>query len=396
MLKGKSILLGITGSVAAYKAVDLIKGLKNEGASVSVIMTEASKHFVTPMSVEIAASPGPVVFDMFESRLAHIDRPRNAELFVIAPATANTLSKYACAIADNLLNAALLAFDGPVIVAPAMNCRMWQNPLLRENMNRLDSAGVITVGPETGALACGEDGIGRMAGVEKIIEACRRVFTPQDLAGMHVLVTSGPTREYIDPVRFISNRSSGKMGYSLARVAKRMGASVTLISGPASVDPPDGVELVAVETAEEMRRETLGRIGGASIFVMCAAVADFAPETAAGEKIEKAELRTLKLRPNPDILSEVSRLPERPFIVGFSAETGHNIARARRKMAEKGAHMFVFNDVSKEGSGFDVDTNEVTIIDACGETALPRMMKDDAAAEILNRIIAAKRDGERQ
>jgi phosphopantothenoylcysteine decarboxylase / phosphopantothenate---cysteine ligase len=393
VLKGKSILLGITGSVAAYKAIDLIKGLKNEEASVSVIMTEASKHFVTPMSIEIAASPGPVVFDMFESRLAHIDRPRNADLFIVAPATANTLSKYASGIADNLLNAALLAFEGKVIVAPAMNWRMWQNPMFQKNMRLLDSAGVITVGPDTGALACGEEGPGRMAGIEKIVEAAQKVFTPQDLAGQHVLITAGPTRERIDPVRFISNRSSGKMGYALAKIARRKGAAVTLISGPTALCAPDGVETISVESAIEMRRQVMDRIGGSSVFIMCAAVADFAPAAAATEKISKSDLQRLNLKLNPDILSEVSTLPDRPFTVGFSAETGPDIDRARRKMADKKAHMFIFNNVTSEGAGFDVDTNEVTIIDSRGQTALPVMKKEDVAAAILDRIITVSGGG---
>lgn len=393
MLKGKSILLGITGSVAAYKAIDLIKGLKKEGASVSVIMTEASKHFVTPMSIEIAASPGPVVFDMFESRLAHIERPRNADLFIVAPATANTVGKYASGIADNLLSAALLAFVGPLIIAPAMNWRMWQNPMVQNNMSRLAASGALTVGPETGSLACGEEGPGRMARVEMIIDAAHRVFTAQDLAGQHVLVTAGPTREHIDPVRFISNRSSGKMGYALAKIARRRGASVTLISGPTALCAPEGVETITVESAADMRREALGRVSGVSILIMCAAVADFAPDTEAKEKIEKSELPFLNLRVNPDILAEVSGLPERPFTVGFSAETGPDIDRARRKMAAKKAHMFVFNNVAGEGSGFDVDTNEVTIIDKQGQTALPLMSKEDVAAAILDRIITVKRGG---
>jgi phosphopantothenoylcysteine decarboxylase / phosphopantothenate---cysteine ligase len=393
VLKGKSILLGITGSVAAYKAIDLIKGLKNEDASVSVIMTEASKHFVTPMSIEIATSPGPVVFDMFESRLAHIDRPRNADLFIIAPATANTISKYASAIADNLLNAALLAFTGPVIIAPAMNWRMWQNPLFQSNMDKLKATGVVVVGPDTGALACGEEGPGRMAGIEKIIEAAHRIFTPQDMAGQRVLITAGPTREYIDPVRFISNRSSGKMGYAIAKIARRRGASVTLISGPTALCAPDGVETVAVESAVEMRKEVLGRATDMSVFVMCAAVADFAPEAVAKEKIEKAELQSVKLMLNPDILSEVSGLRDRPFTVGFSAETGPDIDRARRKMSDKKTDMFVFNNVTKEGSGFDVDTNEVTIIDSRGQAALPLMTKEDVASAILDRILTAKQGG---
>jgi len=391
VLKGKSILVGITGSVAAYKAVELIKGLKNEGASVSVIMTEASKYFVTPMSVEIAASPGPVVYDMFETRLAHIERPRNAELFIIAPATANTISKYANAIADNLLTAALLAYNGKVIMAPAMNWRMWQNPLFQRNMERIISAGVEIVEPETGALACGEEGPGRMAEVEKIIEAARAAFTARDLEAEHVLVTAGPTREYLDPVRFISNRSSGKMGYALARMARRRGAKVTLISGPTSLCAPDDVEMVPVETAVQMHKAVMERIKEASIFIMCAAVADFAPEKTELNKLDKEAVDGITLKMNPDILLETSKLAQRPFVVGFSAETGQRLERAKKKMRQKKADLFVFNDVTKKGSGFDADTNEVVLLDAVTERALPQMKKDEVATAIFDRIVELKK-----
>ena len=386
MLKGKSILVGITGSVAAYKAIELIKGLKNEGASVSVIMTEASEYFVTRMSVEIAASPGPVVTDMFESRMAHIERPRDADLFIIAPATANTISKYANAIADNLLTAALLAFDRKVIVAPAMNWRMWQNPLFRQNMDRIISAGVTIVGPETGVLACGEEGPGRMAGIEKIIEAARAAFAPRDLEGEHVLITAGPTREYLDPVRFISNRSSGKMGYALAQAALRRGAKVTLISGPTNLCAPEDAGVVQVETAVQMHRAVMEKIKEATLFIMCAAVADFAPEKTEMNKMDKEAVDGLILKMNPDILLETSQLAKRPFVVGFSAETGQRIERAKKKMRQKKADMFVFNDVMKKGSGFDSDTNEVVLLDALGEKALPQMKKDEVAMAIFDRI----------
>jgi phosphopantothenoylcysteine decarboxylase/phosphopantothenate--cysteine ligase len=219
------------------------------------------------------------------------------------------------------------------------------------------------------------------------------VFTPQALAGQHVLVTAGPTREFLDPVRYISNRSSGKMGYALAKMARRRGATVTLITGPASLCSPYEVETVRVETAAEMQQEVMHRIGGSSLFIMCAAVADFAPETIRTEKAAKSEIPSLRLRLNPDILLETSKLPKRPYTVGFSAETGHNIARAKKKMSDKKADMFVFNDVMKEGSGFDSDTNEVTIIDGGGETALPQMTKEDVASAILDRIISLKRGG---
>jgi len=397
VLKDRSILLGITGSVAAYKSLELIKGFVKDGASVKVIMTEAAKRFITPMSVEIA-SGGNVYCDMFESPLSHVSLPADADLFVIAPATANIISKYANGIADNLLSTSLLAFNGRVIIAPAMNWRMYENAVFQKNLHYLLSLGVKTVGPERGSLACGEEGMGRMADVEKIIEAVRTSLSKQDLAGEQVLVTAGPTREYIDPVRYISNRSSGKMGYAIAKIAKRRGADVTLISGPTAIKPPDGVEVINVETADEMHASVMDNVPMSSIFIMSAAVADFVPAETKNSKIEKKEKFSLNLVKTSDILEEAGRFKNKPFIAGFSAETGNRLDRARKKLVNKNIDMIVFNDVSKAGSGFDADTNEVVIIhrDKEGEIheqPLQLMSKEDVASALFDMIVSLKNEG---
>ncbi len=390
MLQGKSIIVGITGSVAAYKTLDLVKRLRNEGASVSIIMTASAQRFITPLSMQIA-SQGTVCNDMFEHPLSHISLPAAADLFIIAPASANIIGKYANAIADDMLSTTLLAYCGTVILAPAMNWRMYENPIFRKQLDYLISLGVKTVGPEKGSLACGEEGIGRMADAGAIMESIYAAMTPQDLNGELVLITAGPTREHLDPVRFISNRSSGKMGYALARNAKLRGADVTLISGPVSLEAPYGVDMVRIETASEMHEAVLQDAGKSSILVMCAAVSDFAPEKVETLKIEKTESLTLNLRKNPDILSAVAKLEKRPFTVGFSAETGNRIDRARQKMEAKKADIMVFNDILKKNAGFDSDTNEVTIIDSKGEKMLPRMSKDDVAAEIFDRVVELRK-----
>ncbi|MFA5354353.1 MAG: bifunctional phosphopantothenoylcysteine decarboxylase/phosphopantothenate--cysteine ligase CoaBC [Thermodesulfovibrionales bacterium] len=385
MLAGKSLLVGVTGSVAAYKSVEIVRGLKREGASVWVIMTEASSRFVTPLSLELA-SGGPVFRDIFDPPLSHTELTAEADLFIVAPATANIIGKYSQGIADDLLSASLLAYRGKLLFAPAMNWRMYENPVVRRNLDILKSLGVLFVGPEEGDLACGEKGMGRMSEPERVIEAIQFALTPQDLAGERVLVTAGPTREYLDPIRFISNRSSGKMGYAVAKMAQRRGAEVTLISGPVSLRPPDGIGLVTVDTAEEMRRAVMDRIGWSTVFVMSAAVADFSPGEAKAEKVGKTDELLLQLKKTRDILAEVGKLPVRPFVVGFSAETGQRQDRARRKLREKGMDMIVFNDVTRAGAGFDVDTNEVMILREDREEPLPLMSKDKVASAILDRV----------
>lgn len=392
MLKDRSILLGITGSVAAYKSIELIKGLRQEGASVKVIMTEASKRFITPLSIELA-SGNSVYCDMFELPLSHVSLPADADLFVVAPATANIIGKYANGIADDLLSTSLLAFNGKVIIAPAMNWRMYENTVFQKNLKHLISLGIKIAGPERGSLACGEEGIGRMADVEKIMEAIRTALSKQELAGENILVTAGPTREYIDPIRYISNRSSGKMGYAIAKIAKRRGADVTLISGPVSIAPPEGVEVINVETAGEMRAAVMDNVSMSSIFIMSAAVADFMPSETKDRKIDKKERLSLNLVKTADILEEAGRFKNKPFIVGFAAETGQRLDRARTKLMDKNIDMIVFNDVSKTGSGFDVDTNEVVIIDRKTEKKLPLMSKEAVAIALFDRIIEIRSDG---
>ncbi len=390
MLKGKSIIVGVTGSVAAYKTLELVKELRQEGVAVNVIMTASSQRFITPLSMQIA-SQNTVYADMFEHPLSHINLPAGADLFVVAPASANSIGKYANAIADDMLSTTLLAFNGTVIFAPAMNWRMYENPILRKQLDYLVSLGVKTVGPERGSLACGEEGIGRMAEIDTIMESVQATFTAQDLKGEHVLVTAGPTREHLDPVRFLSNRSSGKMGYALAKVAKRRGAGVTLISGPVSLNPPHDMKVISVETASEMQKAVMENIVDSSIFVMCAAVADFTPGKVQKMKIERTESLSLNLKMNPDILLATSTLEKRPFTVGFSAETGDRIDRARKKLSSKKTDMIVFNDVSKRDAGFDVDTNEVTVLDAEGEKALPLMTKGEVASAIFDRIVELRK-----
>lgn len=392
MLKGKSLLLGVTGSVAAYKSIELTRRLRDEGASVKVIMTEASCRFVTPLSLELA-SGNPVSSGMFQSPLSHVQLPSEADLFMVAPVTADTIARHAQGLAGDLLTAALLAFRGPVIMAPAMNWKMWEHPAVRQNVSRLVSLGVTMVGPERGSLACGEEGIGRMADTEALMESVRTALSRKDFRGERVVVTAGPTREPLDPVRYLSNRSSGRMGYALAASALRRGAEVVLISGPVSLRPPTEVTVRAVETAAEMHDAVLAESAGASILIMCAAVADFRPSRTADRKIERSGALCLDLTATDDILADVGSREERPFCLGFSAETGSGIERARRKLREKNLDMIVFNDVTKPGSGFDVATNEVVIIDRSGELSLPLMPKEEVAEHILNRVAALRSGG---
>ncbi len=386
MLKNKNILLGVTGSVAAYKSVDLVRRLVEEGASVHVIMTEASRNFITPLSFEIA-SQDRVYTDTFQDPMSHISLTSDADLMVIAPATANILGKFAHGIADDMLSTCLLAFRGKTVIAPAMNWRMYENPIVRKNLDCLAGIGVLQVGPEKGNLACGENAIGKMSDIGEIIEGIKTALSKKDLAGKKVVVTAGPTREHMDPVRFISNRSSGKMGYALARSAYRRGAEVVLVSGPSEQKRPSGVLFVSVETAAEMREAVIRNLKGSHIVIMAAAVADFSPKTRASVKIGKTRELAMKFIETPDILREIGSRKRRPFLVGFAAETGNNKSRARKKLFDKGADMIVFNDVTVRGSGFDVDTNEITIIEKEGATPFPLMSKDEVADVLFDRIV---------
>jgi phosphopantothenoylcysteine decarboxylase/phosphopantothenate--cysteine ligase len=386
VLRNKTVLLGVTGGVAAYKAVELTRRLRDEGASVNVIMTDAAKKFITPLSLEIA-SQNKVYTDLFSDPMSHIMLPAHADVMVIAPATANIIGKLAHGIADDLLSTCLLAFQGKVVIAPAMNWRMYENHIVQENLKSLVSRGIIQVGPEKGELACGEEGMGKMSDISDIIEAIRAALTRKDLLKEKILVTAGPTREYIDPVRFLSNRSSGKMGYAIAKAALRRGAEVTLISGHSSLHQPKGVKFFSVETAAEMLHVIKRELHSSTVLIMSAAVSDFMPEGTDREKIEKTKTLLLRLTRTPDIIAEVGKRNEKPFIIGFAAESGQKIARARKKRREKNMDMIIFNDITEAGSGFDVDTNRVVIIDRKKERKLPLMSKDSVADAILDRLV---------
>jgi phosphopantothenoylcysteine decarboxylase/phosphopantothenate--cysteine ligase len=385
VLKNRKILLGVTGSIAVYKSVDLVRRLTEEGASVQVIMTDASRRFVTPLSFEVV-SRNKVFTDTFQDPLSHISLTSDADLMVVAPATANSIGKFAGGIADDMLSTCFLSFKGMAIIAPAMNWRMYENPVFQKNLRYLASLGVIQVGPEKGSLACGDDAVGRMSDVSDIMEGIRSLLTRKDLSGKRIMVTAGPTREYMDPVRFMSNRSSGKMGYAIARAALRRGAEVILISGPSLLKPPSGAVFVAVETSGEMRDAAIKNLRGSDAVIMAAAVSDFSPEDRSGKKVDKSGGLVLKLKKTPDILSEIGSMKRRPFLVGFAAETGADINRARKKLLDKGADVIVFNNVLSPGSGFDVDTNQITLVQKEGESSFPLMSKDEVADVILDRI----------
>ncbi len=386
-LKNKSILLGVSGGVAAYKTVDLVRRLKDEEASVTVIMTEASKHFVTPLSLEVA-SENRVYSSLFEEPMAHIKLTSDADLMLIAPATANIIAKLANGIADDLLSTCFLSYRGTVIIAPAMNWKMYENRAFQENLKKVSSSGVIQVGPEKGSLACGDEGMGRMSDIPDIINAVKASLTEKDLVDTRVVVTAGPTREYLDPVRFISNRSSGKMGFAIAEAARNRGADVTLISGPSSLKRPAGITFIRVETSAEMMSAVKRELRhDTAVLIMAAAVSDFSPLETSKSKIEKNAEFSLRLRPTEDIISAAARMRKRPFIIGFAAETGRRIDRAHRKMKKKNMDMVVFNDVTEPGSGFDGDTNKVVIIDMQEKRALDLMSKGSVAEAILDRFV---------
>jgi|Deesub1362B_J571_1020462.scaffolds.fasta_scaffold00289_15 phosphopantothenoylcysteine decarboxylase/phosphopantothenate--cysteine ligase len=386
ILKNKKILLAVTGGIAAYKSAELIQRIKEEDASVTVLMTEAAQRFITPLTLQTLSS-NPVYTDIFSAPLSHIELAVVSDALLIAPASANTIAKMASGMADNIVTLSYLAFKGPVILVPAMNWRMYEHPSVKRNIQILKDRGCIEVVPEEGILACGEKGRGRMASVERIVETLKYALSPKDLKGKKIVVTAGPTVEPIDPIRYISNRSSGKMGYAIARVARRRGAEVVLITGPTEINSPDGVETIYVETAEQMLDAVVSSIKNAYILVMAAAVADFTVERYSDKKYERDRLQSLKLKPTVDIIKTVSSLPKRPFIIGFSAETGPNIARAKRKMAKKGMDMIVFNNVLEEGSGFGTDTNRIVIIDRNTVKELPLISKEECAEEIFNHAL---------
>ncbi len=391
MLGNRNILLGITGSIAAYKSVDIARRLKDEGANINVVMTEAACRFITPYTLE-AVTGNPVHTDLFKDPFSHINLTAETDLFIIAPATANTINKLSCGIADNLITNLWLTHEGPSLIAPAMNFRMYRSPSVTTHIKTLKKNGVNFIGPATGSLACGEEGTGRMVEVPTIVEAAISALTQKDLSGQNIMITAGPTLEPIDPVRYITNRSSGKMGYALARAALRRGAKVTLISGPSTQTPPEEALFISVEKAEEMEKAVLKYLPKAKSVIMTAAVADFTPSKKANVKLRKAEISSIELKKNTDIIKSLGEKKGSRILVGFAAETGNDIGSAQSKLKEKKLDLIVLNDVTQPGAGFDVDTNIVTIIDRKSKiTEYPLMKKIDVANIILDKMLELKK-----
>ena len=394
-LAGRELILGVTGSIAAYKAVYLLRELTRLGASVTVCLSEHAREFVGPLTFR-TLSGRPVLTNLFdpqsEDAVEHVALAERADAIVVAPATANLLAKAAHGIADDFLTTLLLAARRPLVIVPAMDGGMWEHPAVVANVATLRGRGAAVLEPDAGALASGLSGKGRFPEPDAIVEAIRRALTPaRDLAGERLLVKAGPTREPIDPVRYISNRSSGKMGYGLAAAALRRGAAVTLVSGPTALTPPPGAVFVPVQTAEEMREAVLQHLADATLVIKAAAVADYRARQAAPVKLKGKRDLTLDLTPNPDILAEVAARRTGAFIVGFAAETHDVVAHARQKLESKGIDLLVVNDVSQRGIGFDAEENEVLLLDRwSGQKALPRMPKTDVADAILTHVLALR------
>jgi phosphopantothenoylcysteine decarboxylase/phosphopantothenate--cysteine ligase len=389
------IILGVTGGIACYKAVELVRLLVKAGFKVRVIMTRGAMEFVTPLTFQ-TLSGHPVATETFdltqESEIGHINLADNADLFVIAPATANVIGKIASGIADDLLTTVLMATQAPVLISPAMNIHMYENPILQENLRKLGRVGYHIMEPADGYLACGYEGKGRLPDAEKILEEIERLLKKKDLSGERLLITAGPNREPLDPVRYISNRSSGKMGYALARAAVRRGAEVALVSGPTALEPPAGARLIAVTTAADMHEAILKEYGQCTAVIMAAAVSDYHAASVAEKKMKRGigpiELR---LEPNPDILKELGQNKEGKWLIGFAAETDDLTANAHKKLREKNLDIVVANNVAEQGSGFDGDTNIATIVDRTGAArALPMMSKDELADQIYDHFLALK------
>lgn len=388
-----NILLGVTGSIAAYKAVEIARRLIDEGFIVQVVMTKAACNFITPLTLE-SVTGKPVLTDLFSDPYSHINLTKESHLLLIAPATANTINKLSCGIADDLLSNLWLTYMGPILIAPAMNHRMYRHPSVQKSIKELQKSGVKFIGPVSGSLACGEEGEGRMADVAVIVEAAISALTQKDLKGQNILVTAGPTIEAIDPVRFISNRSSGKMGYAIARAAARRGANVTLISGPTNLQAPENVSFINVEKASEMESAVLKHLPKATAVIMAAAVADFAPATVNKSKITKNDISSITLKKTADILKKTGKIKGKRILIGFAAETGKNIENAKSKLKEKNLDLVVLNDITQKGAGFDVDTNIVAIIDKKGKiTDYPLMKKIEVANVILDRMLQVSKRG---
>ncbi len=391
-----NIVLGVSGGIAAYKAPELVRRLRDAGADVRVILTPNAARFVSALSLAAVSEHGVIVDqwgDASHGGVDHIELARWAELLLIAPATANVLAKLAHGIADDALTTYALAHRAAVVVAPAMNTYMLAHATVQENIATLRRRGVEIIEPVNGLLACGEEGAGKMPDVPELVERVRGHFVARDLEGKRVLITAGPTREPIDPVRYISNRSSGRMGYALADAARRRGAIVTLISGPTALPVPLGVDVIRVITAAEMHDAVMAAVSQNQIVIKAAAVSDFTPVTVAATKIKKREgtdALTIELRKTPDILAEVGRLAPRPFIVAFAAETDHVEENAKEKLARKGADLIVANDVADATIGFDSENNEVLVIARDGSVARFEKASKGAIANRLLDVVVAR------
>jgi phosphopantothenoylcysteine decarboxylase / phosphopantothenate---cysteine ligase len=405
-LAGKRVALGVSGGIAAYKAAEILRGLQRAGCVVRVAMTKRACEFITPLTFRALSGSHVIVDDYAPDNpdpIAHITFSQSVDLLLIAPATANIIAKFANGVADDFLTSTYLASNAPVIVAPAMNTTMWNHPATLRNLNQLRADGVQIVEPDAGEMACGTIGPGRLSEPERIVAAALEILrgkesnVRRDLAGEHVLITAGATREELDPVRFLSNRSSGRMGFALAEAARARGAKVTVVAGATSIQPPASIELLRATSAEEMRVAVMKEIPEATIFIAAAAVSDYRPTTRAIDKMKKsAESLTLTLEPTPDILAEVAAARQNGLlVVGFAAETDDVIKHARAKLERKRLDAIVANDITQDGAGFDTKTNIITII-IRGDDApieLPLMTKLDAAHRILDVIKGLRRAG---
>ena len=398
-MKKPCVVLGVTGGIAVYKACELLRLLQKRGIDVFVVMTQNACRFVAPLTFE-TLSGHPVAVDTFDRpqtwEVEHIALAKRADLFLIAPATANIMGKMACGIADDMLSTTVLATRAPVLVAPAMNTGMWENAAVQQNVKTLRARGVEIVAPVSGHLACGDNGAGKLEDVAVIAErACELLFAKKDMEGLRVMVTAGPSREALDPVRYISNRSSGKMGYAIAQAAQKRGAEVTLLSGPVAIEAPQGVKLVPFTTTQELLDRASELAREQDLLIQAAAPADYRAKEIAPQKIKKqgGEPMTFTLVENPDVAATLGKAKRSGQVfVGFAAETNDVLAHARDKLARKNLDMIVANDVTRPGAGFDVDTNIVTLITKDGQEALPMMSKAEVAQRILDRALALRRE----
>jgi phosphopantothenoylcysteine decarboxylase / phosphopantothenate---cysteine ligase len=391
LFSGRTVVMGITGGIAAYKAAELVRLLVKAGVDVHCIMTSAAREFIGPLTLQ-TLSKNPVAISMFdlwdEREIGHISLAERADLLIIAPATANCIAKIAAGIADDMLTTVVMATRAPVLIAPAMNVNMWANPAVQENMRTLSSRGFFCIEPECGELACGTEGAGRLADVAAVFERAAALLSPQDYAGVTALVTAGPTREFFDPARFLSNPSSGKMGFALARALQLRGADITLVSGPVALAPPRGVRLISVTDAREMAAAVEKFSGQARLIIKAAAVADYRPCEQLPHKLKKQDgPLTLTLERNPDILAGLGAYKGDRVLVGFAAETDDVLAHARGKLVAKNLDMIIANDIARTDAGFESDTNQVCVLTAGADPEqLPCMSKDLLAHALLDRI----------